>query len=146
MSTSGTPHDLLSQLRHDEGVRYSAYQDSRGYWTIGVGTLIDARAGGELSDSEVDMLLSNRVERSRQLLSQAFPWTDALDDIRREALVNMTFNMGVGGLGEFRQMLDRLQQADWEGAAAAMLDSQWATQVGPRAARLALQIRTGEWQ
>ena len=60
-------------------------------------------------------------------------------------LKNMAFNMGVAGLLEFRQMLAEVQTADWPGAAAEMLSSKWATQVGDRAHRLALQMTTGEW-
>lgn len=35
-----------------------AYQDSLGYWTIGVGFLIDGRKGGRLPDAVRDFVLS----------------------------------------------------------------------------------------
>ena len=58
----------------------------------------------------------------------------------------MTFNLGIGRLTEFHDFLAKMQTQDWQGASAAMLDSLWARQVGPRAQRLALQIQTGDWQ
>lgn len=37
---------LTAQLRRDEGEKLYAYQDTLGYWTIGIGRLIDRRRGG----------------------------------------------------------------------------------------------------
>jgi lysozyme len=54
---------LIAELRRDEGVDRSAYQDHLGFWTIGVGRLIDRRKGGGLSDEEIDYLLQNDVKR-----------------------------------------------------------------------------------
>jgi hypothetical protein len=56
--------------------------------------------------------------------------------------LNMTFNLGDRLLG-FRKALAAVQAGDWSTAAAEMLDSQWAAQVGPRAQRLAEAMRTG---
>ena len=45
---------LLDLIKEHEGVVKHAYQDSRGYWTIGVGRLIDEKLKGGLSDDEID--------------------------------------------------------------------------------------------
>ena len=42
----------------EEGEKLSAYQDSMGFWTIGVGRLIDARKGGGISQEESRYLLA----------------------------------------------------------------------------------------
>ncbi len=52
----GYRESAKAQLRADEGVRESAYTDSLGYLTIGVGRLIDARVGGKLWPDEIDYL------------------------------------------------------------------------------------------
>jgi lysozyme len=44
--------NIAEQLRRDEGEVLHAYQDKYGYWTIGVGRLIDARKGGGISVEE----------------------------------------------------------------------------------------------
>src|SRR3546814_15181122 len=44
-------------LNREEGRIPHAYPDSLGYWTIGVGRLIDKRKGGRLTNVETDMLL-----------------------------------------------------------------------------------------
>ncbi len=142
-----TPTNLIEQLSRDEGRRASAYQDGLGYWTVGVGTCIDARKGCGLTEAEIDLLLSNRVAAITAELSKQFPWTDLLDDVRLGALRNMAYQMGIHGLAEFRQMLQALQQGNYSSAAGAMLDSIWArTQSPDRALRLSKQIETGEWQ
>lgn len=138
---------LEDQLKRDEGSKPSAYQDGLGFWTVGIGTCIDARKGCGLTDDEQLFLLRNRLPINEAALSKQFPWTDALDEIRRGALLNMTYQMGLHGLGEFRDFLSKLQTGDYVGASAAMLDSTWAkTQSPARAQRLAQQIISGTWQ
>lgn len=134
---------LADQLRRDEGVRTKLYQDTVGKWTIGVGRNLSDVG---LSQDEIDLLLANDIKNATVRLESAFPWTLALDEVRHGALVNMSFNMGVGGLAQFRDFLGKMQTGDWKGASAAMLDSKWAEQVGARAQRLAIQVESGVWQ
>jgi lysozyme len=132
---------LEEQLMRDEGVRLKPYRDSVGKLTIGVGRNLDDVG---ISHDEADVLLRNDIDRASAWLRTHFPWTLALDEVRRAALVNMAFNLG-GRLEGFVQLLARLEAGDYESAAKEMLDSAWAHQVGPRAVRLAEQIRTGNW-
>jgi lysozyme len=53
--------------------------------------------------------------------------------------------MGLARLRTFRRALAAMERRDWETAAAEMLDSLWARQVGARADRLARQMLTGRW-
>jgi lysozyme len=142
-----TPTNLAEQLERDEERRASVYPDPLGYWTIGVGICVDARKGCGLADEEIDFLRDNRIRKNTAALSAQFPWTDALDEVRRGALLNMVFQMGLHGLGEFRVFLAKLEAGDLAGAAEAMLDSTWAKVQSPaRAKRLSQQILTGVWQ
>jgi lysozyme len=134
--------DILSQLRRDEGVKNFPYTDTVGKLTIGVGrNLTDVG----ISDEEMDILLLNDVKKVIDNLMNRLPWFRTLDEVRQAALTNMTFNLGFRGVEGFPAMLRALAQGDWDGAAAEMLDSLWAKEVGDRAVRLAQQIRTGEW-
>jgi lysozyme len=134
---------LVDQLVRDEGLRLHPYADSVGKLTIGIGrNLTDVG----ISEPEAEMLLSNDIAIASSRLAEAFPWTSGLDDVRRSALINMAFNMGVGGLANFRKFLAALQAKDYKTARNEMLNSQWAKQVGARAQRLAIQIETGKWQ
>lgn len=140
-----TPQSLVDQLKRDEGQVLHAYTDSLGYWTIGTGRLIDARRGGGITPFESDFLLANDIERKRQQLYQALPWTATLEPIRRAVLLNMAFNLGVDGLLQFRQTLALVRAGNFGAAADEMLHSEWAQQVGDRALRLAKQMESGEW-
>ncbi len=138
---------LADQLKRDEGCKSSAYQDGLGFWTIGIGTCIDARKGCGLTDPEILLLFNNRVALAESALAEQFPWTQALDDVRRGALLNMVYEMGIHGLSQFRDFLGKLQAANYPDAASAMLDSTWARSQSPaRAERLAAQITSGQWQ
>jgi lysozyme len=138
--------ELTKQLNRDEGRRKSAYQDHLGFWTIGVGRLIDARKGAGLRNDEMDYLLRNDINDRVDALTRALPWFQNLDDARRGVLLNMAFQMGTDGLLGFKNTLERIRTGDYASAAAGMLQSKWATQTPERAARLAKQMETGVWQ
>ena len=140
-----TPTNLEEQLVRDEGEILYAYQDSNGFWTIGVGTLIDRHAGGGITREESRYLLSNRIQTAENAVNVCLPWAAGLDRIRFGALVNMAFNMGIEHLKGFEKFLTALEMRDYQRASAEMLDSQWAREVGERAQRLSQQILTGEW-
>ncbi|QOR55714.1 MAG: lysozyme [Phage 65_10] len=139
--------NLIDQLRRDEGEKLTAYQDHLGFWTIGVGVLIDARKNGGITAEESAMLLANRVKSKESGLRAALPWFDGLDRVRQAALLNMAYQLGVAGVLGFPRMLDSLRDQRWADAEAQALDSRWAKEQTPeRARRVARQFATGEWQ
>jgi len=146
----------IEHLRAEEGVIPYAYQDHLGYWTIGVGRLIDQKKGGRLTDAEIDYLLRNDIAaKSAQLASDpdtAAAWAKVQDNIvRKTALLSMGFQMGVGasgkddaGLSGFDTTLGMIADGNYEGAAKGMLQSLWAKQTPTRAKRVAEMMRTGK--
>lgn len=136
---------LRPQLRRDEGEVLHAYQDHLGYWTIGVGRLIDKRRGGGITPEESACLLENDINSKYTELKKHIPWIDSLDIARQGVLVNMAFQLGINGLLQFRNTLDHVKQGKYMEASILMLDSLWARQTPNRAKRMAEQMRTGEW-
>jgi lysozyme len=134
---------LEEQLIRDEALRLKPYKDSVGKLTIGVGRNLDDVG---ISRDEAMTLLANDIQNARNRIEQEIPWACNLDEVRLAALVNMVFNLGVGGVMQFRKFLAALNVGDYKTASSEMLQSEWAHQVGPRAQRLALQIETGFWQ
>ena len=138
---------LTEQLRRDEGVKPAAYQDHLGFWTIGVGRLIDSRKpGAGLRPDEIDYLLRNDINDRVSALQRALPWFDRLNDARRGVLVNMAFQLGTAGLLGFKSTLALVERGQYAEAAEQMLKSKWANQTPARAKRLAEQMKTGEWK
>jgi len=151
-----TTSNLQADLTRDEGVRFRAYQDTKGIWTIGIGHNIQADPTlmpqlAQLKDpgidqARVDQLFAADLANAERQLTANLPWWTQLDDIRQDVLVNMTFNMGMTTLLQFKNTLASMQAGDYDAAANGMLASAWATQVGARAQRLAAQMRTGVHQ
>lgn len=141
--------NIISQLKRDEGLRLEPYQDSVGIWTIGYGHNLESH-GGTIPDSitqaQADQWLMEDVANVMGPLFTALPWVERLDDARQGVFINMSFNLGLGGLLEFHHMLNFAQYKQWLQASIAMLDSKWARQVGARAQRLASQLELGVWQ
>ena len=139
--------NLEKQLRGDEGVKSCAYTDSLGYWTIGVGRLVDARKpGGGLRQDEISYLLNNDIVDRVAALTAQLPWFTGLDEARQGVLLNMSFQLGTVGLLAFKTTLGNVRAGDYDTAANNMLLSKWATQTPERAGRLAKQMKTGVWQ
>lgn len=141
-----TVSDSYSQLKRDEGEKLHAYQDHLGYWTIGVGILIDSRKGGGLLPEESEFIFKNRLRLIDEALSKRIPWIKKLDPARRGVLLNMAFQMGVDGLLGFKKTLATIEAGNYQKAAVEMLGSKWAQQTPARAHRLSNQMRTGDWQ
>jgi lysozyme len=137
--------DLKQQLIREEGAESCAYQDSLGFWTIGVGRLIDSRRGGGLSPDEIEMLLENDIKRNYEAVLKALPWMEKLSEPRQAVLIEMAFQMGVSGLLQFKRTLGSIEDGQYGEAAVEMLESKWAKQTPKRAYRMALQMETGEW-
>lgn len=148
---------LTTAITRDEGVRLNAYKDTTGHLTIGVGRNLDAcplttyeidavghdARSKPITRADAVYLLRNDIARTLAALDRELPWWKTLDEVRRMAMANMCFNLGVTKLIGFKKTLGWLRQGNYAAAAGAMLDSKWAVQVGDRAKRLAEMIRTG---
>lgn len=138
--------NIADQLKRDEGWKRSAYPDSLSFLTIGCGRMIDARKGGGLSDDEILLLLDNDLTGCSMSLDEHVPWWVNLDDARKGVLLNMTFQLGIDGLLEFKHFLQQMQVGNYSAASDEMLDSAWAKQTPERAQRLAAQCVDGVWR
>lgn len=139
--------ELARQLRGDESVEPCVYKDHLGFWTIGVGRLVDKRKrGAGLRPDEITYLLNNDIDDRVEALTKALPWFQDLDSVRQGVLLNMAFQMGTEGLLKFGRTLALVEARQYDLAAHAMGQSLWATQTPARAERMAEQMRTGQWQ
>lgn len=134
---------LLKELEGDEGRVPHAYRDHKGYWTIGVGFLIDKEKGGRIPDAVIDFWLDYLVQQREDALDRYLPWWRSLSDARQRALIQMSYQLGVDGLLGFPKMLGALQSGDWREAYRQALDSKWAKVDTPeRAQRVAALFLT----
>jgi len=134
---------LIEMLRKHEGVETHAYKCTADKITIGVGRNIDPAGGLGLSQDEIDYLLTNDIKRVTAELDKAFPWFSVLDEVRRYALIDLCFNLGLTRLKLFRLALGAMENQDYETASKEFLDSNWSKQVGTRAITITEMIRSG---
>ena len=133
-------HSIEDQLILHEGLRLKPYRCTAGKLTIGVGRNLDDKG---ISRDEAMILLRNDIaEVTAQL--ERFDWFRALGPVRRKVLIDMAFNLGMGGLMGFQKMIEALERGDYERAADEMIYSRWYRQVGERGRRLERMMRTGE--
>ena len=141
------PNDmaLIRELERDEGRVLHAYQDSLGFWTIGIGRLIDRRKGGGISNAEADYLKRNDIARFKRDLDRVAPWWRTADPVRQRAIQNLAFNLGADGLVEkWPHTVALMKAGRWRDAAAAIRANKvWVSQVKGRAERIAQQIEAG---
>ena len=133
---------LIRQLKRHEGIKLKPYKCTAGKLTIGIGRNLDDVG---ISEDEAETLLRHDIIEATNQLLNAFPWMGTLNDARGSAMINFTFNVGIGTVKSFKQTLEYMKNCDYENAATALLDSRYAKQVGSRANEIAEQIRTGKW-
>lgn len=144
-----TSSALMDMLRRHEGVRPRLYQDSLGFWNMGIGHLVDRRKGGWCDDALAAQLNANgfalspevmeaylrqdlaAAESDVQALMQGA--IDRLNAARYAALVSMAFNLGQHGFASFTKARHAIRQGRWQDAYDELLDSKWARQVPHRA-------------
>jgi lysozyme len=129
-------------LKLHEGVRLKPYADTVGKMTIGVGRNLDDKG---ITLEEADYLLSNDISAAWLSLVSRVECFSRLDTVRQSVLLDMAVNLGTDGLLKFRKTLVLVAGGKYAEAAVEMLDSEWARQVGHRAQRLSMMMRTGNW-
>ena len=138
--TPQTRQALVKMIQRHEGFRSRAYTDSVGILTIGFGRNIQEKG---ISLDEGLYLLERDLKDAEQDAWKFFPGYKNLNDARQLVIVEMSFNLGIARLLNFKKMITCLSDTDFKGAAKEMLDSAWASQVGKRAVELAHLMEEG---
>lgn len=143
---------VIQQLKIDEGFDSHWYKDTKGFWTIGYGfkdggladqlfLLAEWKPAGDPSKimkiPQAAEILTDCVyylyPQTRDLLGEP-TWTK-LTQTQRAALVNMAFQLGVDGLGEFTKTLNLIREGKYADAVVEARRSDWAEQTPTRAYR-----------
>jgi GH24 family phage-related lysozyme (muramidase) len=154
---------LYYNLVRDEGERLTAYRDSEGRWTIGIGHLLDMDPSIPeprikwINKEESRALFDYDVQWAIDLVHELFPQTEWVtwnnsQDVRMRALVNMAFNRGEKRMRESTTITPAILHAlqdtaipspRWAEVGKAIRASEWATKIRARALRLAYMLETG---
>lgn len=141
---------LAQDIQGEEGRCYDAHADrvtGGAPWTIGVGhTGPEVHRGLTWTDRQVDEALKFDIQQCMLGLDVRLPWWTSLDDVRQDVLVQMVFQIGIGGVLELVDALRFMHDQDFARAATCMRNSWWARHPPGRAERLAEQMATGARQ
>ena len=98
-----------------------------------------------LIQSDVQLLLVHDLNRVRAEAEQVFGevWS-RLDSVRREAILDVLFNLGLTHFKEFHKFIASVKKQDWQVAATELLLSQAARENIARYHRNATVIQTGD--
>jgi len=88
-----------------------------------------------LDDDQITELFDEDMNSAVNCVSNWIEDYSSLDDGPASAVADMAFNLGCGGVMEFKEMKAAIENSDWSGAAAAMQNSLWCSQVGNRCNR-----------
>lgn len=123
-----------------EGFRAHPYKDTQGNWTIGYGFKItEAQAcvlattgiTRERADEVFEEKYAEARKVAREYCGYAVYWK--LNQMQRNIITDMAYNLGAVGLGNFKKMHDAIINGDYARASQEMKDSRWYHQVGNRA-------------
>ena len=147
---------LIEMLIRHEGLKLKPYKCTAGKWTIFVGrnyqdnpfstdelTLILNKG---CTEEVAKLILRNDIGRIRVELNKRLKFFTNLDEVRKSALIDMAFQMGVGGLLKFKNTLKAIENADWESAVSNAQNSNWGMTFKTRSSEIIKMLETGEWQ
>jgi len=89
---------VLSLVQFFEGVRYDAYRDIGGVWTICYGHTGDVHQGQRATPAQCTAYLTADIQAADQAVKRLIP--GPLPITREAALVDFTLNLGQGTLGK----------------------------------------------
>ena len=101
--------NLIDSIKRHEGFSATAYRCPTGRLTIGYGRCGDPdEQGTGITEEEAEDLLANDLVKfeaaARRVVGDNI-WS-LLNQVRREALIEMAFNMGAGNLAKFKRMIN----------------------------------------
>ena len=134
--------NIIEMLVYDEGETTKPYYCTGGYLTNGCGLNLEVlEMPKEVADLWLDYVLKDIDKKIvyYPLLNSAYI---ICSEVRKMALKNMMYQMGVSGASKFKNMLTAIIEGDFEKAADEALDSKWAEQTPNRAKRISHTIRT----
>ena len=129
--------ELIESIKLHEGFVPHPYPDPLHGWkvpTFGHGLT-------SITEQESEAIVKNRVYEIVAKIQAGKPIFNHLTEKRQHALIEMAYQMGVGGLFQFRRMWAAIQRGDFETAYKEALDSRWAKQTPNRALAVAGLLR-----
>ena len=139
--------ELKEQIKEHEGFVPRTYKDSLGKKTIGFGHLCvepeqwddDKEYTREELERVFDNDFKEALKNAESLIGER-----SINFIAKQVIIEMVFQLGIGGVGKFKKMWLALDSEDYGEASFQMMDSLWAKQTPNRAEKLSQKMRSAK--
>ena len=113
---------FINSVKDSEGFSDTAYQDSRGYWTIGYGHRLERKPEpGEYSKIYLETQLRLDLFDAEGLAQKIIRREDIeLSNVRYTVLIEMVFILGYTGASKFKRFFVAIALQDWIAACFEM--------------------------
>ena len=137
---------LKEEVKLHEGFRDVVYKDSLGKRTIGYGHLCveDHWEDDKKYEKEYLEEIFNKDFDNAHFNANTLIEDRKISDVAKEVIIEMVFQLGIGGVSKFKNMWKALDSEDYGEASFQMLDSLWAKQTPARAGKLAGKMRSAK--
>lgn len=120
---------LKEHIKEFEGYSNVLYKCTSNKVSIGYGRNLEDVG---ISKDEADYMLKNDIDIALDEISEHFDLPN-LPEPAQIVLVDMCFNMGISRLLNFKNMIQAIEDEEWDKAADELLDSKYAAQTKRRA-------------
>ncbi len=139
--------ELKEQIKEHEGFVPRTYKDSLGKRTIGFGHLcVEPEQWDddkEYTREELERVFDNDFEEALKN-AESLIGERSINFIAKQVIIEMVFQLGIGGVGKFKKMWSALDNEDYGEASFQMMDSLWAKQTPNRAEKLSQKMRSAK--
>jgi GH24 family phage-related lysozyme (muramidase) len=146
------PKDLAQRIVHHEGYEESAYKDTKGKVTIGIGFNLDAnkslakryfnsqglnfdevyKGNVKLSKDHIEDLFELSMGEVKKMAKSWIPSFQKHPSDVQEVIIEMTYQMG-NRVKQFKKTKILIEAKDYKGASIEMMDSKWGREFRTRA-------------
>lgn len=129
--------ELIENIKLNEDAGFKSggkvYVDTEGFETIGYGTKLP------LTQEECELLLRHRLNKVLSEVNSNFYDLEAPEEVCN-ILYEMAYQLGLGGLLKFKNMIKALYNRDYKTASLEMKDSLWYFQTPNRVEKLSKKM------
>lgn len=141
--------ELEKNLKASEGLRLTAYRDTKGYYTVGYGHKLSVGkdwASYTINSDTAFGLLTTDANIALATAARLPEWASLDTQCRKDSVQEIVFNIGESSWRKFPKTRAAISDQNWKSAHDNLLDSLWAREVGEaRSERIATQLLTGSY-
>ena len=138
--------ELKEEIRKHEGFRAVVYKDSLGKRTVGWGHLCvedhwedDKEYSEDYLKEIFDKDFDDALKNAESLIGER-----SINHIAKQVIIEMVFQLGIGGVGKFKKMWEALDKENYSLASTEMLNSRWAKQTPARCGVLSSKMKSSQ--